>query len=312
MGVWGSGLYSGDFAMDLRSTISALARLPFDPDRLVEILCQTEPAAAINPNDEENTTFWLIVADQFSKRGIVCDRAREKALEIIDSNTDLTVLHELGMKDSDLRKRRKLLAEVRTRITAAPVPKARTVLKNPQPLLMEVGDVVVYPTRNGGSINPYYATIRMVNGRSWIPDGWGAAIIIGCGRAFDFLSWYRPLTLAEARGEKPALDWLRSDVLWRLELPGACSPTHFKRLELEKIGNLPLDSEKLAELLHGLRPGISAAVSDITLANRLKAVPYGSNRYATVTGNARLGNTGTLIMGIGQILQDDMQHASYM
>ena|SRR2546428_3727841 len=85
MGVWGTGLYSGDFAMDLRATIGAVARLPFDRDRLVEILCETEPAAANNPNDEEHTTFWLIVAAQFAKRRIVCDRVRDTAFRIIDA-----------------------------------------------------------------------------------------------------------------------------------------------------------------------------------------------------------------------------------
>ena len=76
MGVWGTGLYSGDFAMDLRGSISAVARLPFDGDKLVDILCETEPAAANNPNDEDHSIFWLIVADQFAKRAIACDRAR--------------------------------------------------------------------------------------------------------------------------------------------------------------------------------------------------------------------------------------------
>jgi hypothetical protein len=142
MGVWGTGLYSGDFAMDLRSTISAVARLPFDPDRLVDIICETAPTAATNPKDEEHTTFWLIVADQFSKRGIVCDRVREKALEIIDSDNELQMLRDLGMTDPHLRKRRKLLQELRARIAAAPASKARPVLKKPQPLLMDVGDVL--------------------------------------------------------------------------------------------------------------------------------------------------------------------------
>ncbi len=155
MGVWGSGLYSGDFALDLRATIGAVVRLPFDPDRLVEILGESEPTAANDPNDEGHTTFWLIVADQFAKRGIVCDRVREKALEIIDAGEDIALLQKLGMKESDLRKRHKLLQEVRTRIVAANVRKPRTVLKKPQLLLMTMGDVIVYPTRRGGCINPY-------------------------------------------------------------------------------------------------------------------------------------------------------------
>src|SRR5258708_9895738 len=85
MGVFGAGLYAGDFAMDLRSAISAVSRLPFEGDKLADILCETEPGAAHHPDDEDHTTFWLVAADQFAKRAIVCDRMRDKALAIIDA-----------------------------------------------------------------------------------------------------------------------------------------------------------------------------------------------------------------------------------
>src|SRR5579864_3898323 len=124
MGVWGVGLYSGDFAQDLRSTIRAVARLPFDNDKLADILCETEPTAADNPADEDHTTFWLVVADQFSKRGIACDRVREKALAIIDSGSDLVILEKLGMDSSGLKKRQKMLEELRPRL-AVPVVSRR-------------------------------------------------------------------------------------------------------------------------------------------------------------------------------------------
>src|SRR5215470_4100049 len=119
MGVWGSGLYAGDFASDLRAAIGAVARLPFEADRLVDLLCDTEPTAAGNPDDEEHTTFWLIVADQFAKRGIGCDRVKTKALEIIDTSSDVATLERLGMKPAALRQRRKVLQELRARIVAA-------------------------------------------------------------------------------------------------------------------------------------------------------------------------------------------------
>src|SRR5262245_37881348 len=105
MGFWGTALYSGDFAMDLRATISAIVRLPFSADRLVDILCETEPTVANNPADEEYTTFWLVLADQFAKRGIISDRTRETALAIIREDEDLAMLAKLGMKPADLRKR---------------------------------------------------------------------------------------------------------------------------------------------------------------------------------------------------------------
>src|SRR5215510_972185 len=298
MGVWGTGLYSGDFAMDLRSTVVAVVRLPFDAERLVDILCETEPTAANNPNDEEHTTFWLILADQFAKRGIASDRVREKALSIIDGAEDVAMLEKLGIKPADIRKRRRLLDELRSRIVAATVDKPRTVVKKPQPLLLEMGDVIVYPTCAGRCINPYFASKELDKQYTkqgpvpWAQDGWAAAVIIDCGRAFDFLSRYRPLTIAGARSEKPALDSLRGDVVWRLELPGTCSPAHFKKMELEKIGSLPVDPEKVRNVFPDLRPGISAAVSDISIANRLNAAKPGES----LQGRSRS------IVGIEQIL----------
>src|SRR5260370_17462511 len=97
MGTWGAGLYSGVLALDLRSTIRAVARLPFDGDRLVEILCAAEPGAANNPNDEEHTIFWLVVADQFARRAIACGRVREKALTIIYDGCALALHPNLGL-----------------------------------------------------------------------------------------------------------------------------------------------------------------------------------------------------------------------
>ena len=63
MGAWGIGLYSGDFALDLRSSVKAVARLPFEPDHLLDCLCKAEPSAADDPKDSDHTIFWLTVAD---------------------------------------------------------------------------------------------------------------------------------------------------------------------------------------------------------------------------------------------------------
>jgi len=307
MGVWGTSLYSGDFAMDLRTTINAVVRLPFDPDRLVEILCETEPAAANNPTDEEHTTFWLVLADQFAKRGIVSNRVREKALEILNADEDLAMVAKLRMKPADIRKRRKMLEQLKERIVSAPITKTRSILTNPQSLLMEAGDVIVYPTCGGECINPYFASKELNRHYTrdgplpWMQDGWGIAVIIDCGRAFDFLAWYRPLTVAEARSEKPTLQSLMGAVLWKLESPGSCSSTHFKKMELEKIGALKIDAQKVKNVFPNLRPGISAAVSDISIANRLNIFPQTPAWAIPKPGEATKGRARTMI-GIEQIL----------
>jgi len=279
VGVWGTGLYSGDFAMDLRSSISAVARLPFDSDRLLDILCETEPAAANNRNDEDHSIFWLIVADQFAKRAIACDRARDKALAIIESGADLAMQERLGMDPPGLRKRRKVLEEVRARITAPSLgSRPRTVLKKPQALLMDVGDVFVYPTFGGRCINPYYASRELdrlgTMAPSWQQDSWSAMVIVDRGRAFDFLSWYRPLTITMATVQKATLVELRGEVLWRLARAGTCSALHFKRMEFEEIGVLPVDNDELRQAFPNMRPGTRQAVEDISISNGLSIGPY--------------------------------------
>lgn len=265
MGVWSTGLYSGDFALDLRSTIKAIARLPYDGDKLVDILCQTETAAANSPEDEDHTTFWLVTADQFAKRGIVSAYASETALKIIDGGGDLAMLEKLGMDAAGLRKRRKILEELRTRIAAPATAKPRPILKKPQAYLMDVGDVLVYPTCAGHCINPYFASKE--RDRSWKgQDGWSAAVIVDRGRAFEFLVWYRPLTLA-AVADKPTLSALRGERLWTFAPAGTCSASHFRKMELEKIGVLPVDRNKLIQTFGEIAPGTSAAISDISIAN---------------------------------------------
>jgi hypothetical protein len=314
MGVWGARLYSGDFAMDLRSTIGAVARLPFGGDELLDILCDTESAAANARDDPDHTTFWLVVADQFAKRGIVCARARDGALAIIDTGSDLATLERLGMRPADLAVRRHVLAEVRTRIVA-PLPRAgpRPVLKNPQPLLMEVGDVFAYPTFGGHCINAYFKSKEQDNkyagagGRpvAWTQDGWSACVIVDRGRAFGFLSWYRPLTISMAIAQKPALAALRGDVLWRLAHHGTCSPVHLRRLEMEKLGTLPIDPEKLRHAFPGLAPGTWAAVNDISICNGLKVGPAVPDALMPRPGepvNNTWGRPYPTIVGIEQIL----------
>jgi len=309
MGTWDTSLYSGDFAMDLRATIGAVVRLPFDADRLVDVLCETEPVAANDPRDEDHTTFWLVVADQFAKRGIAADRVRDTALAIIDAGDDIAMLARRGMTPADIRKRRKMLDAIRARVVAPTVEKRRAVLAKPQPLLMAVGDVIAVPTCAGRCINAYYPskahdTQYTKDGpRPWEQDGWAAAVIIDCGRAFEFLSWYRPVVIVEARAEKPTLDALLSDLRWRLELAGTCSPSHFKKMELEIIGRLPVDRAKVAAVFPRLRPGISAAVSDISIANRLSASPAGHAPPIRGSGEAAKGRAQHFD-GLQAILED--------
>ena len=310
MGVWGSGLYSGDFALDLRSSIAAVCRLPFDSDRLLELLCQNEPDAASDRNHEDHTTFWLVVADQFARRGIDAKRARDEALAIIESGADIALHEKLGMDPAGLRSRRKMLEELHTRISAPLTTRPRTTLKKPQPLLMGLGDVFVYPVFGSRPRNPYFANKEQdkmgTQAPSWSQDAWAAMVIVDCGRAFEYLSWYRPVTLCMAMREKPALEVLLGEVLWKLSRPGTCSAVHFKRMELEKIGSLAIDREKLEGCFPGMKPGIVQAVQDISIVGGLHVAPCRPMEAISTTQleaqGPVAGTRDKTIVGVGQIL----------
>lgn len=273
MGAWGTGLYSGDFAKDLSSAARAVSQLPFDGDRQAELLCSVEPCAANNKQDEDHTTFWLVLADQFAKRGIASERVRQRALEIIEDGEDLAMLERRGMDAAGLKKRGKMLTELREKIVnAAPPEKPRRVLKKPQALVMNEGDVLVYPTACGRPINPYFASAEKMR-PEWVQDGWGAAVIVDAGLEFDFLAWYRPMTMAAVMRTKPEMHEMFEKETWALRIPATCSASHFKKMRLEKIGSVRIDREKVKQAFPKEPTARSAAVNDISIANRLNVGP---------------------------------------
>src|SRR3954454_9642897 len=217
MGVWNTGLYSSDFALDLRSAISAVIRLPLDADQLVQVLSELEPTASQSMDDEDHTSFWLVLADQFAKRGMLTESLRSKALNVIDGGLDVSMHARRGMAGSHLAKRRKVLEQVRARVLdRQESTKSRPVLKNPQPYVMEVGDVLVYPTSKGKPINPYITPgkERSSGPLAWNQDGWSALVVVDRGRAFGFLTWYRPMTITVALPDRPELSMLEAERLW--------------------------------------------------------------------------------------------------
>jgi hypothetical protein len=275
VGSWGTGLYSGDFALDLRTKIRAVARLPFDPERLVEILCESESPAANNLENDDYTTFWLVVADQFARRGFASVRARETALRIIDQGDDVVAQQKLGRSAAGLAKRSRVLEEVRERIGASQSgARKRSIIRKPEPFLMDVGEALLYPLCHGKCRNAYIAKrekqiVGPVDARvPWTPNGWGVAIIAERGRAFDFFAWYRPFVLSRVLRNKPNLIAL-SDEQWRLTLPGNCPPIHFRRLEFEHLGVFDVSVERVHAAFPRLLSGDSSAIGDISICNRL-------------------------------------------
>ena len=276
MGTWGIGLYSSDTAADMRATIKSVLRLPFDENRIVNILCDGERKAADDRNDADHTTFWLVLADQFEKRGIAHAPTREKAIAIIDRGDDLDMMEKRGMKLADLRKRGAKLAELRARLAAAPcVSKPRATIKAPEPYILDIGVLCACPVQRSSCLTPCLRENSYAD-TPWIPDGWRQFVILDRGRAFDFLAWYQPLVTKKPVKQKPRLFDAADDLWWELDTPKTCSQRYIDCMQIEAIGGLPIDMARArARFAKTSRPGIAflgwdgrwAAVNDITIAD---------------------------------------------
>jgi hypothetical protein len=269
MGVWGVGIYSGDFAQDLRASVKAVARLPFSPERLLALLRSAFSPDADDAQSPDYTIFWLVAADRFASRGIDCPAARERALQIIHDGADLDAMKALGMSDTDLRKRRAKLEQLRSRI-AAPVEstKPREVLKAPQPLILATGEVLVYPVCQAEPRNPLLPNHSLL-GKDWVQDGWGVFVVAECGLEFEYLAWYRPLVICEILASRPTLADMMEPRMWLLRNPGTLTARHTSKLQLESLGCVAIDPTKFSHRFPKLGSPLSYVVGDISIANNL-------------------------------------------
>ncbi len=272
MGAWGTGLYANDLGADLKSTIAALVKLPFDGDRIAEILRQESTEILADSEDADYTTFWLVVADQFEKKGICCESVRGTAVRIIDSGQDIELMASVDMSPKDLKQRQKVLNELRSRLSEPISPKPRKTLKVPQPLVMSVGDLFAYPVSQGSSLNPYLSHPR-TDAANWNHDGWGAMLIIDAGLAFDFLAWYTPITTAVMTKQPIQIEEALSVRKWFLRRSGTVSAAHMKKMELMKVTSIDTDRDKIVKSFPDLKPGVSYAVNDISISNVMGISP---------------------------------------
>lgn len=274
MGSWGAGLYSDDYAMDLRATVAAAAKLPLGDDEVLDLIRTTE-LCADDPQDTDHTTFWLVTADQLAQRGCYPEEARRRALEIIASGANLKTLSELDAPAAMLRKRKALLEELGRRLIH-PAPRVRKTMSAPQAFTFELGEVFAFPTSNGRALNPYFKS-RAQNWK-WSHDGWRVAVVVEVGREFGYLAWCRLMTARKVWREKPTLAQAWRAGEWILRGPGTCSPIRRQRLEADSLGYVEVDGAELDRRRQHLAGGAfrsvrSAALGDICVSNDLDR-PY--------------------------------------
>jgi len=245
MGAWGAGLYDDDSTADLKQSISLLAKIPATGERLLEILLKQQ-GGDVELSEEGGPAFWLAVADQFERRGIECALAFDRALTAIDSGLDLQDLEGRGLDQRGLKKREKILSELSLRLRS-PRP-ARSLPQKPRlpDCVLHVGQVYAFPTMAGQAMSPWFI---QRDEAGFVPDGWGALLIVDQGRAFDWLPWCAIASLTVDPNRMPTLeDALQSQLLFHSQTKGAtlCIPkrSHVQLMNMQLLGQLTLDPDK--------------------------------------------------------------------
>ena len=246
MGAWGEGLYEDDEACDVRDFISLLSKMPGDGDSILQLALEQFERDE-NLDDDGCPTFWMVVADQFAKRGIECDRAMKQALLSINSGADLADLKARGMEPQGLKARKTVHEKLKEKITNPKPSSSRRIPKAPPKMIVEVGEIYTFPTMSGSGFNAWFSSWDEAG---FVPNGYGSLIILDVGRVFDWFPWaaYTPLVTNPVR--EPSLnEVLGAKTLFSNGLAYfAPKKSHMTKMGMKLLGKVEVSQESVAEL----------------------------------------------------------------
>lgn len=123
MGAWGTGLYSNDIAEDIREDCRDVFSVK-TPEEGLRIL-EEDYLKEIQEDDyDELADFWYAVADYQWNKGILTERAKKKALELLGRGAGLDLWIEEGNK-SDIKKRKEVLEKLKEKLNSPQPPKKK-------------------------------------------------------------------------------------------------------------------------------------------------------------------------------------------
>ena len=235
MGAWGGGLYDGDFALDLKGTIKAMLRAPLSDD---EVFAELWASLGNGAGEMDALDYWVVLADQLERQGIHRPDIFERAIAIIEAGEDLAMLKELEAEPNTIAERRRETTKLLVRLRAPRPAKKRRPLKTPEPLLLERGEALTWPTDGGNSINPYVPEDQLWKLGGFKQDGWGFGIVTEAGHHYHVLAYYAVQVLKWRRSERPTPDLAvhcpRAPYHY-----GTINAVRLKRAKVERLGRVP-------------------------------------------------------------------------
>lgn len=231
MGAWGGGLYDSDFARDLKGTIGCVLRAPLSDD---EVLAEIWTLHGQGAGEADALEYWLVLADQFERRGIRRPDVFERAIAIVEKGEDVSMLTSLDAEPKTIAKRRKETVKLVERLRNPRPARKRRPLATPQPLLFERGEAIAWPTDRGDSINPYVAEESLWKLGGFTQDGWGFGIISDAGHHFRVLAFHAVQVLKWRRSARPSPE-LAVHCPRSAHHYGTINELHVKRARVERL-----------------------------------------------------------------------------
>jgi hypothetical protein len=202
---------------------------------------------------------WLVLADLFWLYAIDHPPTMEPARRIVADGQDLAAMRALGMSERDLQRRASMLdALVAKWQIPNPKPRPRRILAQPEPFVLDVGECLTYPLREGEPYNPYVGPKKeeQFYGGRWTPDGWGAACVFARWHQYDVFARYLMAVLRYHAPIKPALADLPgqsilsyrtvSGRIYRTIQVASTSREHLARMRVEIVGRLEVKAAAVA------------------------------------------------------------------
>jgi hypothetical protein len=107
-----------------------------------EVLAQIWASHGEGAVEADALDYWLVLADQFERRGIRRQDVFDHAIAIVDAGEDVATLEELEAEPRAIAKRRKETTMLVERLRDPRPAKPRRSLQKPQPLLLEPGEAL--------------------------------------------------------------------------------------------------------------------------------------------------------------------------
>ncbi|KAF0091864.1 MAG: hypothetical protein FD141_48 [Fusobacteria bacterium] len=169
MGTWGAGLYESDLAEEVKDKFIELVRDGENTEEATNELVEYNREEIDDP--EDGPVFWLVLADTQWKLGRLQDFVKEKALHIIENDTDLK--NWLDEDSKHVKKRIKILSDLSVRLKS-PMPKEKKLRKSNEYICdWLVGDAYAYKltgeeSKKSGLYGKYAIVIKVDEG-IWHP-----------------------------------------------------------------------------------------------------------------------------------------------